>query len=961
MNTKAFQEVHNENEEDEDVESDDDLDDTQEGIQVDNFEMEELQNTQPSFFQNFIDEVNLADTTTPSNQNGIPKKVQKPTKSNTKPKTINMKRTGRQSGGSTLLKEHITQSKATQQRVIQYLESEMSNSNQSNKFSIEAVVSVINHLIEADLIVKGSTLWLFAMDLFEDPVKREMFMSMPDDESRMAWITMDIEKRKKIKKLHFIDILLDMVNDTDIVVEYYFKHMYKEPCMTSQKKGEDWMKDVLNGNSIRCVNALRMHPHIFKKLCRELQANYGFKSSDKMSALEKLGIFVYTLAFGVSNRDVGERFQRSGETVSRAFHDVLDAITIKGNAKFFENGEVGGSVENQVVYIHEIRDDDPLPMNVHKYTTTPDVVPVFQNQEQHLNNEQTPHEEINLPTQTSEPVGITLNKPARVRKSAIPSDYIVYLHETDFDIGIDNDPVSFSQAIKGDKSEMWIDAMKEELKSMAQNKVSDLVNFPAGTKRVGFKWVFKTKRNSKGNVERYKSRLVAKGYTQKNGVDYNETFSSVSKKDSLRIILALVAHFDLELHQMDVKTVFLNGNLEEEVYMEQPEGFSIDGKEKMVCKLKKLIYGLKQASRQWYIKFNDTITSFGFEEIIVDRCIYRKISGSKFIFLVLYVDDILLATNDIGLLHKTKEYLSKNFEMKDVGEASYVIRISISRDRSQHLLGLSQKAYIDKILERFNISKCSDVVGSLMYLQTCTRPDISFAIGMLNRYQSYPGIHHWKAAKKVLRYLQGTKDYMLTYKGSNHLEVVGYADFDYVGAKPSIIAASTMEAEFVACYEATIHPLWLRNFISGLGVVDTISKPLKMYCDNTTAIFFSKNDKCSKGLLVLCCKPMRLSSGHPFVAVTVSKLSHAHVVFIESYLDGFIDPEGWVSWPNKGGLDTVYYRECGNSGPGSGLNGRVNWPNHHVMDSNEASTFKVSNFILSQHWLVAASVPFDDN
>ena len=118
----------------------------------------------------------------------------------------------------------------------------------------------------------------------------------------------------------------------------------------------------------------------------------------------------------------------------------------------------------------------------------------------------------------------------------------------------------------------------------------------------------------------------------------------------MRIILALVAHFDLELHQMDVKTAFLKGNLEEEVYMKQPEGFFIEGKEKMVCKLKKSIYGLKQASRQWYIKFNDTIKSFGFEEIIVDRCIYRKISGSKFIFFVLYVDDILVATNDFGLL-----------------------------------------------------------------------------------------------------------------------------------------------------------------------------------------------------------------------------------------------------------------------------------------------------------------------
>ena len=141
--------------------------------------------------------------------------------------------------------------------------------------------------------------------------------------------------------------------------------------------------------------------------------------------------------------------------------------------------------------------------------------------------------------------------------------------------------------------------------------------------------------------------------------------------------MALVAHFDLELHQMDVKTAFLNGDLEEEVFMDQPEGFSVEGKGHMVCKLKKSIYRLKQASRQWYIKFNDTITSFDFEENLVDCCIYRKVSGSKIIFIVLYVDDILLATNDLGLLHNTKEYLTKNFEMKDMGEASYVIGIEI--------------------------------------------------------------------------------------------------------------------------------------------------------------------------------------------------------------------------------------------------------------------------------------------
>jgi len=239
-----------------------------------------------------------------------------------------------------------------------------------------------------------------------------------------------------------------------------------------------------------------------------------------------------------------------------------------------------------------------------------------------------------------------------------------------------------------------------------------------------------------------------------------------------------------------------------------------------------------------------------------------------------------------------------------MGEAYYVIGIEIFRDRSQGLLGLSQNAYINKVLERFRMDKCStspvpiqkgdkfslmqcpkndlerkqmenipyaSVVGSLMYAQTCTRPDISFAVGMLGRYQSNPGLEHWKAAKKVLRYLQGTKNHMLTYRKSDHLEVIGYTDSDFAGcvdtrkstfgyvyllaggaiswksAKQSVIAASTMEAEFVACFEATVQANWLRNFISGLGVVDSISKPLKIYCDNSAAVFFSKNDKYSKG------------------------------------------------------------------------------------------------------------------
>jgi hypothetical protein len=419
-------------------------------------------------------------------------------------------------------------------------------------------------------------------------------------------------------------------------------------------------------------------------------------------------------------------------------------------------------------------------------------------------------------------------------------------------------------------------------------------------KPIGCKWVFKTKRNADGKIERYKARLVAKGYNQKEGIDYNETFSLVSTKDAFRVMMALVAHFNLELHQMDVKTAFLNGDLLEDIYMLQPEGFIEDAEK--VCKLKKSIYGLKQASRQWFLKFDAVITSFGFEENKLDECVYSKINGSNFIFLVLYVDDILLASSDMGLLKATKKFLMECFDMKDMGEAHYVLGIEISRDRNRGMLGLSQKNYIDRVLQRFGLEKCrsgtapiskgdklhkgqcpqnklerknmenvpyASLVGSLMYAQVCTRPDISFAINMLSRYQSNAGYEHWVAGKKVMRYLMGTRNHMLVYKRNEEVElqVECYTDASYKqdiddlkstsgyifmfagGAiswktnKQSLTATSTFQAEYIAIFEATAHALWLRNFIARMKVIESIERPLVMYCDNVAAVFFSKNNK----------------------------------------------------------------------------------------------------------------------
>lgn len=192
---------------------------------------------------------------------------------------------------------------------------------------------------------------------------------------------------------------------------------------------------------------------------------------------------------------------------------------------------------------------------------------------------------------------IPLRRSTKERRSAISSDYVVYLGENDYDIGHVVDPVTFQEAVSNPQKDLWMDAMREEMQSMQHNKVWELVELPEGCKPVGFKWVYKTKRDPNGKIERFKAKLVAKGYTQREGIDYVDLFSPMSSKDTFRVIMALVAHYDLELYQMDVKTTFLNGNLNEEIYMEQPEGFKVTNREHMVCRLLKSIYGLKQASR----------------------------------------------------------------------------------------------------------------------------------------------------------------------------------------------------------------------------------------------------------------------------------------------------------------------------------------------------------------------------
>ncbi|KAK8985022.1 hypothetical protein V6N11_082641 [Hibiscus sabdariffa] len=342
-----------------------------------------------------------------------------------------------------------------------------------------------------------------------------------------------------------------------------------------------------------------------------------------------------------------------------------------------------------------------------------------------------------------------------------------------------DEPKTYHEAVSSPDSEKWLEAMRSEMDSMSENQVWTLVEPPEGIKPIRCKWVFKKKTNMDGNVQTYKGQLVAKGFQQIHGVDYDETFSPVAMIKSIRILLAIAAFHDYEIWQMDVKTAFLNGfhngKLKEDVYMTQPEGFVTPGNATKVCKLQRSIYGLKQASRRWNLHFNDEIKEFGFIRNEDEPCVYKKISGSIVSFLILYVDDILIIGNDIPTLQSIKTWLSSCFSMKDLGDAAYILGVKIYRDRSRRLLGLSQSTYIDKVLKRFSMEESkrgflpmrhgislskemcpsspqerermsqipyASVIGSIMYAMICTRPDLSYALSMTSRYQENLGEGH---------------------------------------------------------------------------------------------------------------------------------------------------------------------------------------------------------------------------
>ena len=353
----------------------------------------------------------------------------------------------------------------------------------------------------------------------------------------------------------------------------------------------------------------------------------------------------------------------------------------------------------------------------------------------------------------------------------------------------------------------WRQAMVDEMAALHSTGTWDLVVWPFGKFPVGCRWVYTVKVGPDGQVDRLKARLVAKGYTQVYGSDYGDTFSPVAKIAYVRLLLSMAAMCSWSLFQLDIKNVFLHGDLAEEVYMEQPLGFVAQGESDLVCRLRRSLYGLKQSPRAWFGHFSYVVQEFGMLRSTSDHSVfYHHNSSGQCIYLVVFVDDIVITGSDRDDIKKLKQHLFIHFQTKDLGKLKYFLGIEIAQSSSGVVL--SQRKYALDILEETGMLDCKPVdtpmdpnvklvlgqgeslgdprryrrlVGKLNYL-TITRPDISFPISVVSQFLQSPCDSHWDAVIRILRYIKSTPSQGVLYENRGHTQVIGYTDADWAGS-----------------------------------------------------------------------------------------------------------------------------------------------------------------------------------
>jgi hypothetical protein len=433
----------------------------------------------------------------------------------------------------------------------------------------------------------------------------------------------------------------------------------------------------------------------------------------------------------------------------------------------------------------------------------------------------------------------------------------------------------------------WIDAMHEELNNFKRNKVWKLVPRPNGCKNViGTKWVFKNKQDSNGIVIRNKARLVAQGYSQVEGVDFGETYAPVARLESIRILLAYASHHNFKLQQMNVKSAFLNGPINELVYVKQPPGFEDPNHPDHVYKLDKALYGLKQAPRAWYEHLREFLVDRGFQVGVIDPTLFTKKVGGNLFICQLYVDDIIFGSTNNAFNDEFAKLMTSKFEMSMMGELKYFLGFEVKQYREGTFV--NQAKYTQDMLKRFTMMELKpyktpmstsvdlhtdtegndvdqklyrSMIGSLLYL-CASRPDIMFSVGKCARYQAAPKESHLVAVKRIFRYLLHTPNFGLWYPKGSSFHLMGYSDADYAGEKKdrkstsgscqflgrslvcwsskkqNCVALSTTEAEYISAASCCAQLLWMVQTMKDYGINFT---KVPLLCDNESAIKIAHN------------------------------------------------------------------------------------------------------------------------
>lgn len=482
---------------------------------------------------------------------------------------------------------------------------------------------------------------------------------------------------------------------------------------------------------------------------------------------------------------------------------------------------------------------------------------------------------------------INLRRSTRItKKPNYLSDYIC-LSEAEGErllLLLNEEPFDFTEAVE---EKVWRDACADEIESIVKNNTWDLVDLPAGAKAIGLKWIFKVKRNSDGSINKYKSRLVAKGYIQRHGIDFEEVFAPVARIETVRFIIGFAASYGWEVHHLDVKTAFLHGELKEDVYVMQPEGFVVAGSENKVYKLKKALYGLRQAPRAWNEKLNKALEKLRFSKCVKEPSLYHKKEEDDLLLVAVYVDDLLITGSSTTMISEFKKQMSTIFEMSDLGLLTYYLGIEVVQNKDG--ITLTQTRYAKRILQETGMDDCNAVltpmdaglvlskapeeqsvdekefrrnIGCLRYLLH-TRPDLAFSVGLLSRYMHEPKVSHAAALKQILRYLKGTPSFGLTYKRADKMKLTGFSDsshnidkddgrsttghifylnqcpITWCSQKQETVALSSCEAEFMAATEAAKQAIWLQELME--EITGQACKKVTICINNKSAIALTKN------------------------------------------------------------------------------------------------------------------------